>query len=273
MNRKLKSFIEKIIPARYIEFFNSKVIILTKKPNQGHVISDLFLLRQEGEWETYFECIQINKILNPFKDFKKNSIKIYFNNFDGEFIGEKTILMSEDHKISLNINEIANGLGINKDSTFSVFHSNKTKWLSNFGSFLGDRGYSGYVNLKIGPIKSFIHGNLDAISYFNNKTKLLGNFSFTYKKYFIQHVFESKFEYELFWVNATNTKQKFKINEIKSNGEKSISLEVNPRGIIKFIKKIDKSGLNSKIFIKSKLFLARPIIFKIMKSSFDVFHG
>ena len=273
MNRKLKSFIEKLIPARYLEFFSSKIIILTKKPNQGHVISDLFLLRQEGEWETYFECIQINKILNPLKEVKRNSIKIHFNNFNGKFIGEKTILLPEDYKISLNINEIANDLGINKDSTFSIFHSNKTKWLSNFGSFLGDRGYSGYINLKIGPIKSFIHGNLDAISYFNNKTKLLGNFSFTHKKYVIQHDFESNFKYELFWVNTTNKKQNFYINEIKSNGKKTISLLVNPKGIIKFTKQIDYAGLNSKIVIKSKLFLARPVVFKIMNSSFDIFHG
>ena len=42
------------------------------------VNGDLFLLRQEGEWETYFECIQINKILNPLKEVKRNSIKNLF---------------------------------------------------------------------------------------------------------------------------------------------------------------------------------------------------
>ena len=273
MNKKLKLIVEKLIPARYIELFNSKIIIITKKPDQRHVISDLFLLRQEGEWETYFECIQINKILNPFEVVNKNSIKIFFNDFDGKSIGEKTILLPEDYKISLNIKEIANGLGINKDSTFSIFHTNKTKWLSNFRSYLGDRGYTGYMNLKIGPIKSFVHGNLDALSYFNNKTKLLGNFSFTTKKYFVQHIFESSSKYELFWVNSTNRKQKFNIYEIKSNGKKSISLTANPKGIVKFTKEIDNSGLESKIVVKSKLYLARPLVFKIMKNSFDVFHG
>jgi|TARA_B100001173_G_scaffold312323_1_gene332955 hypothetical protein len=273
MNSKIKSFIEKIIPARYLEFFNSNVIILTKRPNQGHVISDLFLMRIEDDWETFFECIQINKILNPIKDPQNNSVKIYFHNSQGEFIGEKTLSLNEDHKITLNINEIANEIGINRDATFTLFHSNNTKWLSEFNSFTGDRGYTGYYNLKKGSIKSFIHGNLDAISYSNNKIKLLGNYSFTYKNYIVQHLFDSNFIYELFWVNSTNSKQKFTIIEIKASGEKSTSFIINPKGILKFIKKIDEARLNSQIIIKSKLYLARPMIFKIMPDSFDVFHG
>jgi len=35
----------------------------------------------------------------------------------------------------------------------------------------------------------------------------------------------------------------------------------------------NKIDSNSRLIIKSKLYLARPILFKYMDTSFDVFHG
>ena len=36
---------------------------------------------------------------------------------------------------------------------------------------------------------------------------------------------------------------------------------------------VDKKKSNSNIIIETKLYLARPVVFKLMKTSFDVFHG
>lgn len=43
-------------------------------------------------------------------------------------------------------------------------------------------------------------------------------------------------------------------------------------GVRKFIKPINNSNYNTRI-IKSKLSLARPVVFKHMETTFDVFHG
>ena len=60
-------------------------------------------------------------------------------------------------------------------------------------------------------------------------------------------------------------------NEKNEKSNREIKLIIPPGGFDKFIK--SKSNEDSKIIVKSKLPLARPIVFKHMESSFDVFHG
>ena len=64
MKQLIKNLIKKNIPSRYIELITSKGITLTKIPKGAAVISDLFLLRVEEGWETYFECLQFQSLLN-----------------------------------------------------------------------------------------------------------------------------------------------------------------------------------------------------------------
>jgi hypothetical protein len=87
---------------------------------------------------------------------------------------------------------------------------------------------------------------MDSIALDENKNQfLLGERSFLKKEYHLQHLMEHNKLYELFIVN--NSKKTQQVSFFEKN-EKSI------REI-------------------SKLPLARPIVFKHMKSSFDVFHG
>ena len=44
--------------------------------------------------------------------------------------------------------------------------------------FSAERGYIGYENKNFGPIKSFVHGNLDAISQTIDKKETLLEFKF-----------------------------------------------------------------------------------------------
>ena len=44
-------------------------------------------------------------------------------------------------------------------------------------------------------------------------------------------------------------------------------------GLYKYVKTVDKNEDTTFIIIESKLYLARPVVFKIMPLSFDVFHG
>lgn len=55
---------------------------------------------------------------------------------------------------------------------------------------------------------------------------------------------------------------------------KTLKKLIIPSGRVrKFIKPINNSNSNTQIIIKSKLSLARPVVFKHMKTSFDIFHG
>ncbi len=62
--------------------------------------------------------------------------------------------------------------------TFSIFHSHTPKEVTELGSFLTERGYVSYC-YKGAPLRSYVHGNLDAIAqYLDGKMQLLGARSF-----------------------------------------------------------------------------------------------
>ena len=69
MKQQLKYFLKKNIPARYLELLSYRAVSITKTPQNGSVISDLFVLRIEDGWETYFECLQFNSIFKKLFEF------------------------------------------------------------------------------------------------------------------------------------------------------------------------------------------------------------
>ena len=73
--------------------------------------------------------------------------------------------------------------------------------------------------------------------------------------------------------NSSSSKQKV-IFDIHYNGTVESKEKIIPsKGFYEFKKLKNKVISNSRLIIKSKLYLARPIVFKYMDSSFDVFHG
>jgi hypothetical protein len=118
-----------------------------------------------------------------------------------------------------------------------------------------------------------VHGNFDAIAKQNDKEYLLSNSSFKLKTYNLQHVLLHNYSYEIFWVNTSPLYQTFKIIEQTKEDIRTTILEVPPGGIQNYKKPPNNKSLNSVITVKSKLYLPRPILFKYMDTSFDVFHG
>lgn len=276
MKGRIKNIIKKNIPARFIELLFSKKVSITKIPNRKAVISDLFINRLENNWETYFEFLRTKHVLSPeIKNISENEATIYFFTSKGKFIISKEVKSSNNSmKNSLNISLMAKNLGISKDCLFAIFHKEPPKWYENYNSFLAERGYIGYVNLTKGSMKSFVHGNMDSIALDQKYNKfLLGETSFFKKEYHLQLKMEHDILYELFIVNSSNRVQQIDVFEKKEGSCREEKLVILPGGFEKFTKPIYKIKSNSKIILKSKLPLARPIVFKYMKSSFDVFHG
>ena len=169
---------------------------------------------------------------------------------------------------------ICSELGVKEDGCFAVFHQNNSSWVDDQNSFLAERGYIGYSNKRMGPIKSYVHGNLDAIALSSmGKLQLLGNTSFFSKKYNLQHILDKNFDYELFFVNPTLKTLAIEVEEKFENSAVVASIDIPPNGISSYKKRHVKKNNYSQIIIKSKLYLCRPLVFKIMPTSFDVFHG
>ena len=274
MKSKIKEYIKRIVPARWLEFFSHKAITITKIPNKGSIVSDLFILRIENGWETHFEFLQFDSLLNPSRQISSTNVFFYFYSKDGEYLMKKEISIPEKIKTTININKIASEFELKEDCLFAVFHPQKKYWINGYDSFISERGYIGYSNLKKGGIRGFVHGNHDAIALSKkNKFQLLANYSFFKKQYYLQHLLESKFTYELFLVNPSSSKQMATITETFDNSLKKTRVIIPAGGMYKYFKPVDKKKSNSNIIIETKLYLARPVVFKIMSTSFDVFHG
>ncbi len=275
MIKQLKTIIKKYIPSQFMELISSKGISLIKIPRKKGVISDLFIFRIEKGWKTYFECLHMETLLSNKKNRNDYNVNFVFYDHFGNCIGQKKINIKNSLKTTINISKITNELGINQDGLFAVFHPYKKNLVTKYDGFLAERGYIGYANPKLGSIKGFVHGNLDAIAkYKSNKNyQLLGNYSFIDKEYNLQHILYSGNKYELYLVNSTNKTQNINIYEIAKNKTKIYNYRLQPNGFLKHYKIIKRDEKNLKIIIKSKLYIARPVIFKIMNKSFDVFHG
>ena len=102
---------------------------------------------------------------------------------------------------------------------------------------------------------------------------LLGNYSFFKKEYRLQHSLEPGNNYELYLVNPTLKRQRFNLVQKTNQKVDRIKVDLPPMGLYKYVKTVDKNEDTTFIIIESKLYLARPVVFKIMPLSFDVFHG
>lgn len=275
MKDKFKFLIKKTIPATVIEFFFPRKVGITKFPRNKSVISDLFIFRIEENWVTYFELLNIQQLFSPNnKRSTSSKATVFFFNCDGIFINAKEVDLMNEMKATININELAKELKIKQDGLFSVFHDNPPAWFERYNSLLAERGYTGYVNPTKGNIKGYVHGNLDSISFSKTKKiELLGQKSFKLKEYHLQHLLKANIAYELFFVNPSNKQLIFEIIEYYGTSSKTKRLKIPPGGVRKYIKSICNSKDDSRIVIKSKLSLARPIVFKYMETSFDIFHG
>ena len=275
MKQHLKQFLKKNIPARMLELFSYKAVSITKIPAHNVVISDLFVLRLEDGWETYFECLRFDALLNPNLELGRQTVIFCFYTKEGQFITERKLTLSKEIKKTINVNELVGDLSLKEDGLFAVFHPQKNYWINQHDSFLAERGYIGYANKRLGSIKAFVHGNLDAIARnFSGKLdQLLGTYSFFKNEYRLQHSLEPGNSYELYLVNSTQIKQSFTIVEQLDQNENKTTITIPSKGFFKYVKTVNKNECVLKIIIQSRLYLARPIVFKIMTTSFDVFHG
>lgn len=247
---------------------------LTKIPNEKTaVISDLFPIKKGNEWLTEFELLNVSGlIMGDNNDSEPYVVDFYFYNTKGNLLGSRSITVENIGRKTVKLSELMIGK-IKDAATFSVFHPPIYGKTDMAGSFLAERGYSGYEYQNLG-VKGYVHGNLDAVALVKGEVLPLGNSGLIPRFYTVQHCLRGPSIYEFVFTNPTAKRIKITPN-ISFNENKWFAKDaffMNPLGSHTFTVEVNE---NQKAYVrfKSKLYLGRPVVFRVANNSMDVFHG
>jgi hypothetical protein len=246
---------------------------LTRLPAMPRApISDLFVWRSSDEWQTFFELIDISSLFGDGHAWQH--VTLIFFDESGQRISKTRIGLQANCRQTLDISSMV-GRAHGTVGTFAIFHPATPSEITKLGSFLAERGYVSY-RYRDTPLKAYVHGNLDAIAQGpDDELHLLGGRSFLNREYSLQHELQQSANYELGMVNPTPTPQRCALNLISAHGGGIIStqlVDLAPGGL-KLVP-IQVNNLESvRLVIKSRLIMARPLVFRIQNLRLDVFHG
>ena len=242
---------------------------LTKKPrNPQSVVSDLFVWRCNKDWSTYFELLDLASL---FGEKGQHQVDIVFFDNNGDKFHQQSIELSGLYRQVLDISKFLATINHQPSDygTFCVFHKQIPNSLLNFKSFITERGYVSY-RYKNSPLSSYVHGNLDAI---DDTLMPLSGSSFLNREYYLQYVLEINKNYEFFLINPNSKSKKITFKIIGFNNiiqiKKNLTLE--PRQLYSL--PVKELSSPSRLVIKSKMIMARPLVFSFENDNFDVFHG
>ena len=247
---------------------------LTRVPAQAAArISDLFIWRNSDEWQTSFELIDIPALFADDAGAPRYATLFFFDRNGRRFL-EKRVDLLPNRRQTLDIGSLA-GESNGEAGTFAVFHSTTPSVVTGLGSFLAERGYVSY-RYRGAPLRAYVHGNLDAIALGSDgQLELLGASGLWPREYRVQHAMQGVVLYELAMVNPTSADQWCTCQLESTPGGKMQGLQrfkLAPGGIRLLSFQIDKSE-PVRAVIKSRLVMARPLVFRIQNSKLDVFHG
>jgi len=247
---------------------------ITLKPkNSNAVISDLFPIRNDSDWKTEFELLNIPGLINGNNNTNSaHSVTLYFFNDNGNLLGNKHIVMSNAGRQTIKLSEILES-ELSSAKTFALFHNYEENDLQSDGSFLAERGYTGY-EYKNSGIKGYVHGNLDAVALTGNQIEPLGNSGIIPRTYTVQHKLMGPAKYDFVFTNPTPRRIVIEplLSAIKNNWIVQKSFEIPSLGSRSFTINLVKED-SYKIKFKSRLYLGRPVVFRVFDQGMDVFHG
>jgi hypothetical protein len=197
---------------------------------------------------------------------------LMFFDASGQLVLEKMVETHPNRRNTLAISEIV-GSGHGNSGTFSVFHSHTPLSLCALGSHLAERGYVSY-RYRNAPLRAYVHGNFDAVARMPDRSlQLLGGRSFLGREYNLQHSLASNSAYELGIVNPTTQAQRIECRTLYADGKlcTSQSADLAPKGSHLF--KVTSEHTQQRIVMRSRLVMARPLVFRIQNQTMDVFHG
>lgn len=271
---KIKKLFTRMTNYAYRKLFISSDFV--KQPtSKEYGISDLFVWRNDKNWKTYFELLDVYGLIKG--DLGSSADRfVVANYFDkkGKLLIEKRIKLNHSARNTICIKDVmesAESQLMTRDDfgTFAIFHSVDTDLENDV--VLTDRGYCGY-EFKNSRFRGYVHGNFDAIEITPNGTKLLMGFNRISRFYNLQHILTGPSSYEIALVNPTEKSQLVKIFTKGNLKNETFRKKIDPKGVEIF--KFDLAeNEHIRLRIKSKMFMARPTVFRSTETSMDVFHG
>ena len=254
----------------YLLFIPRKVTRVPK--NHKSVISDLFCIRNDADWETFFELLDVVSLIQGISSERPNEgVTIFFFDSAGRKVSERFVPFGNGARKTIRID--SDFVGAPNASTFAVFHQPSIPAENLKGSHLAERGYCGYKRTD-SPIRGYVHGNLDAIGYSDQGLEMLGNRGILTRYYQVQHPLRGDALYEFFLTNPTRRSSKitFQIWAEKTGWKNHETLKLSPGGC--YLSRVRSAGADVQfVRIKSRFYLGRPVVFRSQPNSFDVFHG
>ena len=247
---------------------------ITREPaKKGAVISDLFPFRNDEYWQTYFELLDVSGLISgDNSSTQEKKARFVFFNGDGTKLAEKLVEVPPSGRRTIRLNEEF-GPSIISASSFAVFHEIPYQELDIGESFLAERGYTGYSRSD-SQIRGYVHGNFDSLAYKDGEIQTIGNAGILPRFYTVQHTLRGPATYEFYLSNPTSGTVKVRVLK-GQDGKGWAQVErfaLNSRGSRVF--KIECNDENTNFLrIRSRVYLGRPVVFRIAGCGFDVFHG
>lgn len=247
---------------------------LTKAPwDKSAVISDLFPIKQDINWRTEFELLNVAGLIHGDNNQEGTySVKIYFFDVKGRLLGSQAIQMENVGRQTVRLADFVSST-FKDASTFSIFHPTIVSKSEMAGSYLAERGYCGYEYNNLG-VKGYVHGNLDAVALVGNKVKAVGKSGLISRNYTVQHCLRGPATYQFVFTNPTSRKLRTtpSISYTPRKWSTGKSFSMNSLGSYTYVLDV-KENEKAYVRFKSRLCLGRPVVFRIANNSMDVFHG
>ncbi len=248
---------------------------LNQRPElTGAPVSDLFVWRNSEDWKTFFELTDISGLFADSDGKSERYVTLFFFDNNGDMFLEKRLDLILNQRQTLDLSVFVSKIE-SPFGTFCVFHSHTPKVVSDLGSFITERGYVSY-RYKGAPLRTYVHGNLDAISLRPDKSmQLLGSSSFRVREYRLQHELLGPALYEVGIVNPGSRDQRVSCQVFSTRSGEILGAQeaqLQPKGCHMFPIQVDQSQ-PSRIVINSHLVMARPLVFRIHNQKMDVYHG
>jgi len=247
---------------------------ITLRPkNSKAVISDLFPIRNDEDWKTEFELLNVPGLIRGNNNTNiDHSVTLYFFNDNGNLLGNKHIFMNSTGRQTIKLSEFLKN-DLSKAKTFALFHDYDNNILLGGGSFLAERGYTGY-EYKNSGVKGYVHGNLDAVALSGTRVQPLGNKSFIARTYTVQHQLIGPAKYEFIFTNPTSNEVVIKPLLFGIGNKWVVQKYFRIPSLGARLYSVDLSKEDTyKVKFKSHLYLGRPVVFRTCNESMDVFHG
>jgi hypothetical protein len=244
---------------------------LTLRPSDTEaVISDLFLWRQDDGWKTFFELLDIFTLVEPANVPGKRAVTLMIFDRFGQTVSEQKLSVNPGGRQTESISDLLPRT-IGEYGTFACFHVGHKPSTVSKQIFIAERGYCGYARSKDGP-RSYVHGNLDAVALGSLGIEQVGAPGLLASTYRLQVLIEPEATYELAFVNPSKKVRRFEITQEGSNFREMRRVRLLPRQSANVNLGKWRPG-HTLVSIRSRLPMARPLVFFRQGDAFDVFHG